>query len=89
MQVSYSGDITFQDKRYSCSIGDILSAKAATEYVLKNAGASKGRYSVDRRFIEETRSFGKLGQIVYDEKKALFNGVAALKEGVAFLDSDG
>lgn len=83
------GDISFQAKRYSYPISYILSAKEATEYVMKNAGANKGRDSVDRRFVEEVRSFGKLGQIVDDEKKAPFNGVAVLKGGMALKDSDG
>lgn len=82
-------NIVFEEKRFEYPIANILTAKEALEHVIRSAGASKTRDSVDKRFIDELKSLGKEGQILDDEKKAPFGGVGIVKGGQAPVDSDG
>lgn len=52
-------------------LSDVLTAKKAYDYVVKNAGASQKRDVVDKRLIEELTSLGKTGEIISQEKDVL------------------
>ncbi|TAL02621.1 MAG: hypothetical protein EPO07_07110 [Verrucomicrobia bacterium] len=60
-------------------------ASAAYENVVKSAGASLHRDSVDARLISELTSLGKLGKISHNETQA--GGIGELKSGKPTFDS--
>ncbi len=63
------------------------SAEKAFEQVLKGAGASIIRDTVDRRLIWQLNSLGKKGQIIRTETTV--GGQGALKSGKPKIDTDG
>ena len=68
----------------------LLSAADALAWVTANAGANYPfRDAVDTRLVQELQSFGKLGQLISDEKGSPMNGPGTVASGTKPVDSDG
>ncbi|GME27095.1 putative pectate lyase protein [Neofusicoccum parvum] len=67
----------------------ILSAPDALAAVIKGAGASLKRDSVDKILIEQVQSYGKGGALISDEKASPMNGPGYLAPGTTPKDTDG
>lgn len=66
------------------------SAENSYKWIVKYAGASfPARDAVDQLLIEELKSLGTAGKLIYDEKELnLPNNVGVVRSGVKDLDSD-
>jgi pectate lyase len=67
----------------------ILSAAEALTLAENSVGASKVRDAVDRRLIDELKSYGKLGQLISDENASPMNGPGTIEGGTAWVDANG
>jgi pectate lyase len=67
----------------------ILSAAEALALAEKSVGASKVRDAVDRRLVDELKSYGKLGQLISDENASPMNGPGTIEGGTAWVDANG
>ena len=68
----------------------VLSAPDALAWVITNAGSNHpSRDTVDTRLLQEVQSFGKLGQLISDERGSPMNGPGIVAGGTKPLDSDG
>jgi len=66
-----------------------LSAQAALDYVIANAGASKSRDAVDQFLMNELQSWGTAGKTISDETSlGLPNVVGNIRGGTAPTDTD-
>ncbi|MDP0500109.1 MAG: Ig-like domain-containing protein [Verrucomicrobiota bacterium JB022] len=68
-------------------VARLLTAHESLEHIAQHAGASLHRDSVDARMVEETLSFGTLGQQIFDEDDV--GGVGTVAGGLAPVDTDG
>lgn len=81
--------VDFQSQRYPYpAVSKLLTPAEAYAHVAANAGASKARDRVDRRYIEELTSLGTLGQIPTNENDAPINGAGPVVGGTAPVDTD-
>lgn len=70
-------------------VGTPLTAKAALDHVIKNAGASKVRDVVDNLLIKQLTSYGKEGKILTTEDDNGISGnVGTVANGTTPLDTD-
>lgn len=70
-------------------VENLLSAKDAVEYVIRNAGASKVRDAVDEFLIDELVSYGKKGKIITTEDdNGIPNNVGTVPDGTPPVDTD-
>ena len=67
-----------------------MSALDALAWVVANAGANHpSRDAVDARLMQEVQSFGKMGQLISDEKASPMSGPGTVAGGSKLVDSDG
>lgn len=70
-------------------VKNILSAKDALDFVVKNAGASKMRDAVDEFLIDELLSYGKKGKIITTEDdNGIPGNVGSVANGTPPADTD-
>ncbi|PTY06461.1 pectate lyase [Opitutaceae bacterium EW11] len=81
--------VDFQKERYPYpTVARLLTPTEAYEHAIAQAGASKVRDRVDRRYIAEVTSLGSLGQIPKNENDAPIDGPGPVAGGPAPVDSD-
>ena len=70
--------------------GETLTAAAALDHVLADAGAlPKRRDALDQKLIDDVRSYGKLGKIVHDPKELAIDSDPKPAAAAADTDGDG
>lgn len=70
-------------------VDSLLSGEDVVNYVIENVGPSIVRDAVDSLLIEQLKSFGKKGAIIYDEDdNGIDGGVGTVANGEAPLDTD-
>lgn len=67
----------------------ILAAADALQLAAKSAGASRVRDSIDQRLITELKSYGKLGELITDEKADPMDGPGTIDPGKPWVDANG
>lgn len=82
------GTVSWETQPYAYPTVTQLSAVAAYNYVLANAGASIRRDQVDARLITELTSLGRLGQTISNENNAPMSGPGTIAGGTAPADTD-
>ena len=90
VEASNYGGMNIQTKKFPFPAPEkVLSAADALALAEKSVGVSKVRDAVDARLVEELKSYGKMGELVSEEKVAPMEGAGSIDGGTPWVDENG